>query len=318
MRPTQRMFAVSTTLLILLAAIGPAAFGHGGQIEVGSGGQKGPVSLSAEQLSALDLRTEPAAMRPVAHLLSVSGEVQPLPSAQAVVSLRISGMVEAVYANPGDRVKRGQTLALIQSRVVGNPPPVVAVLAPISGIVDTRDVAIGQGVDPGTALFHLSDRSSMRIVGRVYEEDLGRVRSGQKAFVKLLAYPKEVLSGVVSLVGPTLDPETRTVEVWILLSNAQGLLKPNLFAQADIVLGENPTALVVPNAAVLEANGEKFVFVRDGMKFSRVDVTVGVTDDEVSEILTGLVPGDEVVTQGVREVYTTWLTGGHASAADSD
>lgn len=318
MRPTLRNLMAATASLALLVTISPLAFGHGGQIDVGGVGPKGPVSLNPTQIAALDLKTAQADMRSVAHLLSLTGEVQPLPSAQAVVSLRISGTVEAIYANPGDMVKRGQRLALIQSRVVGNPPPVVAVVASIDGIVDTRDVAVGQGVDPGTALFHLSDRSRMRIVGRVYEEDLGKVQTGQKAFVKVLAYPKQLLSGTVSFIGPMLDPETRTVEVWILLDNGQGLLKPNLFARADVVLSENPAALVVPNAAVLEANGEKFVFVRDGSKFNRVDVTVGATDDEVSEILSGLVPGDEVVTQGVREVYTVWLTGGHAPAADND
>ncbi len=318
MRFAHRTFAASTTLFALLVAISPATFGHGGQIDLGGGGPKGPVTLNPEQITALDLKTVQAEMHPVAHLLSVTGEVEPLPSAQAVVSLRIGGTVEAVYANPGDAVKRGQRLALIQSRVVGNPPPIVAVVGPIDGIVDTRDVALGQGVDPGTALFHLSDRSRMRIVGKVFEEDLGQVHTGQRAFVKLLAYPKQLLSGTVSFIGPTLDPETRTVEVWVLLDNAQGLLKPNLFARADIVLGENPTALVVPNAAILEANGEKFVFVRDGNKFSRVDVAVGVIDDEVTEILSGLVPGDEVVTRGAREVYTTWLTAGHAPAADND
>jgi membrane fusion protein, heavy metal efflux system len=315
MRPTLRTLTVTAASLALISTL---AFGHGGQIDVGGGGAKGPVTLNTAQISALDLKTSQAEMRPVAHLLGLTGEVEALPSGQAIASLRISGTVEAIYANPGDLVKRGQRLALIQSRVVGNPPPVVAVVSPIDGVVDTRDVALGQGVDPGTALFHLSDRRRMRIVGRVYEEDLGQIHTGQKAFVKLLAYPKQLLPGSVSFIGPTLDPETRTVEVWILLDNAQGLLKPNLFAQADVVLSENPTALVVPNAAVLEANGEKFVFVRDGSKFNRVDVTVGATDDEVSEILSGLVPGDEVVTQGVRGVYTTWLTGGHAPAADND
>ena len=318
MRSSSRMIATTVALLALLVTISSEAVGHGGQIEVGGGGPRGPVILTSAQIAALDLKTAQTEMRPVAHLLAVTGEVQPLPSAQAVVSLRISGTVEAVYANPGDLVKRGQRLALVQSRVVGNPPPVIAVVAPISGIVDIRDVTLGQGVEPGTALFHLSDRSSMHIVGKVYEEDIGKVNTGQKAFVKLLAYPKQLLSGTVSFVGPILDPETRTVDVWILLDNAQGLLKPNLFARADIVLGENPSALVVPNSAVLEAGGEQFVFVRDGSKFNRVDVTVGVTDDEVSEILSGLVPGDEVVTQGVREVYTTWLTGGHAPAASND
>ena len=307
MRFTSRTLSVTAAALAILVAISTAAFGHGGQIDVGGGGPKGPVTLNAAQISALDLRTAQAEMRPVAHLLSLTGEVQPLPSAQAIVSLRISGTVEAIYVNPGDLVKRGQRLALVQSRVVGNPPPVIAVLAPISGIVDTRDVTLGQGVEPGTALFHLSDRSRMRIVGKVYEEDLGQIHTGQKAFVKLLAYPKQLLSGTVSFVGPTLDPETRTVEVWILLDNAQGLLKPNLFARADVVLGENPAALVVPNSADHRSQRREIRLRPRRRQVQSRRGHVGVTDDEVSEILSGLVPGDEVVTQGTREVYTVWL-----------
>ena len=294
------------------------AFGHGGQIEVTEGGQKGPVSLNADQVKALDLKTVQADMRALSRLLRVHGELAPLSDAQAVVSLRISGNVQAVYAGPGDFVRKGQRLALVQSRVIGNPPPVVAVTAPIAGIVDTRDVAVGQSIEPDTILFHLSDHRRMRVVGKVYEEDLGQVRVGQKVFVQLLAFPKQLFTGTLSFVGPTLDSETRTVDISILLDNPKGLLKPNLFARADIVVGENLSALAVPNAAILEGNGEKFVFVRQGQKYARIDVAIGLADDQYSEILSGLVPGDEVVTQGAREVYTMWLTGGRSSNAGND
>jgi cobalt-zinc-cadmium efflux system membrane fusion protein len=304
-------------LLLAVAISSPWVFGHGGQIKVG-GGTRGPVALTAAQIKALGLETVPADFRPVARLLSINGQVASLPDGQAEVSLRISGIVEAVYVNLGDSVRKGQKLALVQSRSVGNPPPTIPVLAPMDGLVDARGVVVGQSVEPNTALFQLSERSRMRVVGKVYEEDLGQVRAGQKAYVKLLAYPNELLNGTVSLVGPTLDPETRTVEVWVLLDNKRGLLKPNLFARADIVLGQNEAALTVPNVAILEANGEKFVFVHQGEKYDRVDVTLGAIDDQYSEVLTGIVPGDEVVTQGAREIYTLWLAGGQIEAADAD
>jgi RND family efflux transporter MFP subunit len=252
----------------------------------------------------------------VARLLSVNGQIAALPDAQGEVSLRISGIVQAVYVNLGDAVRKGQKLALVQSRAVGNPPPTIAVVAPMDGLIDSRGVIVGQSVEPNTTLFQLSERSRMRVVGRVYEEDLGKVRIGQKVYVKLLAYPDELLTGVVSLIGPMLDPDTRTVEVWVLLDNKRGLLKPNLFALADIVLGESEAALTVPNSAVLEENGEKFVFVAQGTRFDRVDVALGSVDDQYSEVLSGVVPGDAVVTQGVREIYTLWLAGGQISAGD--
>jgi len=302
--------------IIIVTTPSLRVFAHGGQIEVNEGGPRGPVSLTDIQIKSLGLQTAQADFRPIASLLRTNGQLAVLPDKEAEVSLRINGSIEAVFANIGDTVRAGQKLALVQSRIVGNPPPTVDVTAPISGVVDGRNVVNGQSVEPNSVLFHLSDLTRMRMVTRVYEEDLARVHPGQKAYVKLLAYPDELFDGVVSLVGPTLDPDTRTVEVWVLLDNDRGLLKPNLFGQADIVLSRNDAALTVPTTSVLEANEEKFVFVRDGNKFDRVEVELGAADDQYVEVKSGLVPGDEVVTLGARELYTLWLTGGKIQAED--
>ena len=307
-------FGLTAAVLVVASTGWPRpVFGHGEQIETGGRGPRGPVTLSADQVKALGLKTVAAGLRSIEQLLGVHGELAALPDAQADVSLRISGSVKAVYVNLGDSVKAGDKLALVQSRVVGNPPPSVVISAPIAGIVDARNIIPGQSVEPNTTLFHISNVSRMRVVGKVYEEDLGKVRNGQPAHVKLLAYPKESLQGVVTLVGPILDAETRTVEVWIGLDNAKGLLKPNLFARANIVLAQYSAALTVPNTAVLEAEGETFVFVREGTKYDRVDIKIGVVDDQYTQVLSGIVPGDEVVTVGAREVYVRWLTGGAKS-----
>lgn len=317
MRPINTLLQSAVALLLLLSAASPQlALAHGEQIETGGTGPKGPVSLTAEQVKALGLETAAADLRPIEKLLGVHGELAALPDAQTDVSLRISGSVKAVYVNLGDAVKAGQKLALIQSRVVGDPPPSVLVVAPIAGIVDARNVIPGQSVEPNSTLFHISNVTRMRVIGKVYEEDLGKVRNGQTAHVKLLAYPGEIFDGTVTLVGPTLDAETRTVEVWIGLDNIKGLLKPNLFARADIVLAENKAALTVPKSAVIEAQGETFVFVRTGDKYDRVDIKAGAVDDKYTQVLSGVVPGDEVVTVGARELYVRWLTGGSNAAAE--
>lgn len=291
-------------------------FAHGGQIEVNEGGPRGPVTLTDAQIKSLGLQTVQADFRPIAALLHTNGQLAVLPDKQADVTLRINGSVESVFANIGDAVRAGQKLALVQARIVGNPPPTIDVTAPITGIIDARSIITGQSVEPNTVLFHISNVGRMRMVTRVYEEDLAKVHAGQKAYVKLLAYPGELFEGAVSLVAPTLDPDTRTAEIWVLLNNDRGLLKPNLFGQADLVLSQNDSALAVPSNAILEANDEKFVFVRDGQKFNRVDLELGVTDDQYAEVKSGLVPGDEVVTVGARELYTLWLTGGKIQAED--
>lgn len=293
----------------------PLVLSHGEQIEVG-GGAKGPVRLTVAQQKKLDVKMVAASLRPLSELLNLNGEVRLVPGRQADVSTRISGQITALYANLGDTVRAGQRLARVQSRLVGNPPPSVDVTAPRSGVVDTLSVSLGQAVEPTTVLYRISDRSQVNVVARVYEEDLGKVQLGQDAKVRTLSYPDRVFDGKIILVGPTLDPQSRTVEVWISLANSDGVLKPNLFARASIVLRHNAAALTVPTAAIIEANGEKFVFVRQKGEYARVEIMTGTNDDKFTEVSDGLIPGDEVVTQGNREIYTLWLTGGTAKGEE--
>lgn len=288
----------------------PQAFAHGGEIEVGGGGARGPVQLSDQQKQAIALKSATADMRPINQLLILNGEVQLLPNRQADVTLRISGQVKALFANLGDTVRAGQSLAKVESRLSGDPPPSVMVSAPMSGLIDARNVGIGQAVEPTTMLFHISDRSQVFVVAKVYEEDLGRIKVGQEARIHALSYPQQAFTGKVTLVDPNLDPQSRTVRVYIEVINQHGLLRPNMFARVGVILQRNDTALAVPNSAIIDANGEKFVFVGEGSKYRRVEVNIGASDDDYSQITEGLVPGDEVVTQGNRELYTLWLTGG--------
>lgn len=298
-------------VLALLAASGThvTAYAHGDEIEVGESA-KGPVSLSAMQAKAIGLTLVAADLRPLASLLTLNGEMQLLPDRQAQVSTRISGQVTALYVQLGDRVKAGQRLARVQARLVGDPPPSVDVSSPKGGVIDALNIAVGQSVEPATTLFRVSDRSQMNLVARVYEEDLGKVRLGQDARIHTLSYPDRVFMGKVTLIGPALDAASRTAQVWFRLDNPDGLLKPNLFAKAALVLKQNEAALAVPNAAIIEANGEKFVFVKQGNQYNRVEITTALADDEYTEVADGLVPGDEVVVQGNRQLYTLWLTGG--------
>ncbi|AAU28201.1 TPA: efflux RND transporter periplasmic adaptor subunit [Legionella pneumophila] len=304
-----RMMIMTVFFLGLLSPI-QVSFAHGGNIEVSEGGTKGPVHLTPEQARMLDIKVVQATHRPMAQLLGLNGQIQLLPDAQADVSIRISGSVTAIDVNLGDSVKTGQRLATVQSRLVGNPPPSVAVNAPIAGIIDARNINLGQAVEPNTVLFHISNRDKLLVIAQVYEEDLGKVKVGQEVNVHVLSYPKQTFPGQVTLIEPNLDPLTRTVNVRITLDNKEGLLKPGMFVRANVILSHNKAALVVPNAALLQADNEQFVFVQNGGTYKRVDVKVGAVEDDYSEIIDGLVPGDLVVTQGNRELYTLWLSGG--------
>ena len=305
------IIAISATI-----AAPPIAFGHGSEIEVGGGSERGPVKLDEAQRTAIGLKTIEAGPHSLATLLNLNGEIQLLPDHQADIGTIISGQIGKFYASLGDHVRAGQPLVLLINRVPASKD--VTINAPIDGVIDARNVVIGQAVEPNTQLFHISDRTKMLAVGKVYEEDLSKVTAGLEAHVRLLGYPDQQFTGKVTLVEPNLDPASRTVKTWVELDNPQNVLRPNMFASIGVILKQNEGALAIPNSAIIEANGEKFVFVKTGDAFVRTEISVGACDDEFTEVTDGLVPGDEVVTQGSREIYTLWLTGGKMTSEDGD
>lgn len=276
---------------------------------------KRAITLMPEQLRAMDLKVAKVMIRPMVNLLSINAEVQLLPDRQADVSVRINGQVTALYANLGDRVKKGQPLVKIQSRLVGNPPPSVVIPATMSGIIDARNIKLGQSVEPNTILFHISNRDRMNVVGQVYEEDIGKVKLDQAAIVHVLGYPQYNFMGRITFLDPNLDPLTRTIKIWVQVNNPQGLLKPNMFAKVNIILKRNKTAVTVPNNAFLQDNGETFVFVKEGSQYRRVVIRTGAADDVSTEVTSGLTPNDIIVIQGQSQLYTLWLAGGQTIAA---
>lgn len=288
---------------------------HGPEIEVG-GHKRDLIPLSEKQQKALNLKVTQVAKKPFMETLKLNGEIQLLPNAQADVSTRISGQVTKVNVELGDPVKTGQPLAVVQSRQIGNPPPSVTITAPMDGIVDVRNINLGQSVEPNTVLFHISHRAKVLMVANVYEEDLGKVAVGQTASVKVLSFSDKIFSGKVTRIEPNLDPLTRTVKIWILLDNEQNFLKPHLFGSAQVVLKENKAALILPKEAMIDINGEQHVFVQQEGGYLFHPIKTGASNASHTEILDGLKEGDIVVTQGNRELYTLWLTGGHLSSEE--
>ena len=144
-------------LTVALVLAGPQrSFGHGEQIEMGEGG--GPVKLTKAQQAAIGLQTAKAELRDIDAVLMLNGKVILDPNLHAHVTSRIDGRVEKLYAKVGDKVVKGQKLADIQSRQIGNPPPVVTIEAIVSGVVNERSITLGEAVEPNRELFHIVDR----------------------------------------------------------------------------------------------------------------------------------------------------------------
>lgn len=177
-------------------------------------------------------------------------------------------------------------------------PSVFPLNSPISGTVVERNGTIGATVGSDANLFKIIDLSRVWIDANVFEKDLERVRIGQLVNIKVPAFPDATFTGRVILISSTIDPDTRTVQVRTEVANPDGQLKPDMFANVEIVTAGRRQAISVPLAAVLDEGGRSVVFIADGNNYTKKEVTLGLKSDDRVEIVQGLNAGDKVVTKG--------------------
>ena len=169
--------------------------------------------------------------------------------------------------------------------------------ASAGGFVLDKNVLAGQKIMAGDALYKVADLGTVWIEGEVFEQDIADVRVGQMVHADFAALPGEHRLGRISYVYPTLDPQTRTVRVRVVLPNRGGQLKPGMYATIRIVGTARANVLTVPRSAVLATGERSIIFVRDsmGMLIPR-EVAVGASNDDRIEILQGLSAGETVVS----------------------
>lgn len=176
-----------------------------------------------------------------------------------------------------------------------------AIVSPFGGAVVARDVSLGEMAEPTDTLFTVADLSRVWIELDVFERDLERVREGQQVQVTTDAYPNRTFPGRIVYVADVLDPAKRTARARVEIPNPGQLLKPGMFARANIAVQGGPSLAVVPQEAVQELEGKTVVFVPGpGVgAFRATPVTVGERLDGGRVVIrSGLQPGARVVVAG--------------------
>jgi rubrerythrin len=176
----------------------------------------------------------------------------------------------------------------------------LTITAPISGFVVEKDIVEGQMVDSGMKLYRLADIGVVWVYAQVYEQDLPYVQLGQEATVKLSSLPDREFRGRVTYVYPNVDEKTRTAQVRMEFHNPSYFLKPGMFATVELVSDIAPSALLVPDSAVLRSGQKNTVFVAlPGGKFEARTVALGLSgENNQDQVLGGLDEGERVVTSG--------------------
>lgn len=175
----------------------------------------------------------------------------------------------------------------------------LAVTAPFEGIVIRKTVEVGEVKQPGAPLFVLADPRDIDIEAPIDESEAARVAPGQAVRLLPDAYLGETFRGIVTEVLPTIEASkevSRANTIRIAPVAPPKPLRLGMSVDVEVLTGGKAGALQVPSAAVMERGGKKFVYVVSGGKIVRKEVTAGISNWERMEILSGLSPGEAVVT----------------------
>jgi len=225
------------------------------------------------------------------HKLQAEGAVADKDVAQAEADLR--------------KAKADQARSAAQLRALGvsasDPSVSVALRAQISGVVVERNVLVGQEVraDQATPLLTISSLDTIWILGDLYEQDLALVEPDAPVTITVPAYPSETFSGRIANIGEIVDPTSRTVKVRCVAENAAHRLKAEMFARVNVQGHPDHKIITVPSKAILN-DGDKFLVIvaSEGITFRVRRVTIGPDVDGQTRILSGLTPGEKIVTDG--------------------
>ncbi len=173
-----------------------------------------------------------------------------------------------------------------------------SIRAPISGVVASRYIKTGNMVNLNQPVFKVVDFDPLIAVIFVPENDIHKIKLGQKAEISLDATNGTAYHGSVWRISPIVDPESGTVKVTVAVKDEYAALKPGMFARVKIIYDTHQNSLLIPKHAVLSEDGTETVFVIKDSMAIRHTVRTGYSNDHYFEILSGLSSGDQVVVVG--------------------
>lgn len=183
-----------------------------------------------------------------------------------------------------------------------HPSGIVDIVAPTSGVITDQQVTNAAGVQglSGPNPFTISDLSYVWILCDVYENDLDAVQVGETADIRLNAYPNKVFKGRIDNILPILDPSIRTAKVRIEVPNP-GLMRVGMFVTATFYGKQPETHAAISASAILHLHDREWVYAPLGNgHFKRLEVVTGnMLPGNMQEVVSGLKPGDQVVSNAL-------------------
>ncbi|WP_154221918.1 efflux RND transporter periplasmic adaptor subunit [Marinicella rhabdoformis] len=281
---------VTLTVFLIFNMCFQSAFASEGHDDHGHHGhdEEKATTINSEVSKKQNLQTALASAGTIEQKLKVYGRLQAAPEHMADVYARFPGVVKKMTANIGDVVKKGQTLAVIES---DNSLQTYNITAPIDGMVQHRYLNPGE-VTADRILFKLLDSQSLWAELKVFHQQRKQVRAQQK--VSLLDNNEKIVSTIHHMIpGPENEPY---LLARVPFDNSNKQHTPGDLISADITVFESTVDVRVENKAIQYMEGQAIIFIQKGDEYTAQSVTLGVSDDDYTAITSGLMAGQSYVT----------------------
>lgn len=245
------------------------------------------ISLTPEQIKTAGISLESAGPAKLRETLPLYGSIVANAERMRDVTARFPGLIQSINRTVGDPVRQGEALATIESN---ESLQTYAIASPLAGVVTARTANVGEqaGDKP---LFVVADLSTVWVELSLFPRDASKVRVGQSARVKSpdLDFSAQ---GKVTYVAPFGSSANQTLTARVLLDNAQRRWAPGLYVTAEVTLAEREVPLAIRRSAIQMMNDAPVVFVQTDGGFQVRPVRLGKADGDMTEILSGLHPGE--------------------------
>ncbi len=251
------------------------------------------VEMSDAKVAAAGIELAKASPGVLRDSLLLNGVVQPNQESLVQVTPRFPGIVRETRKRVGDRVQKGDVLAIVESNQSLTPYELKASLA---GTVIDRQTTLGEYVSEQKPAFVIADMSTVWVDLSVYRRDLNRVSVGDQVFVDP-ADGGPPIETKIAYLAPIGSSDTQSAIARAIVPNLDQRLRPGLFITGRLSLSAKKVNVAVKSSALQTVENRTVVFVRNGDKFEVRDVELGGRDPEIVEIAFGLVEGDVYAAQ---------------------
>jgi cobalt-zinc-cadmium efflux system membrane fusion protein len=247
-------------------------------------------TIRADMARGAGVETEIAEPGMLRERSSLYGRIEPNPERVRNVSARFPGVIRTVTKQVGDTVRANEALATVESN---ESLQTYNVTAPISGVVTQRMANPGESATE-TPLFVIADFSTVWAELSVFPRDRTRMQPGQEVTITATDREKGV-SGTIAFITP-ITGGNQSLAARVILDNADRQWTPGMFVAAEVTTGTTPVPLVVKNSALQSMRAWTVAFINIGETYEARPLTLGRTDGQITEVLSGLTPGDRYVT----------------------